>query len=267
LTSPWPPAARALAGGDREVPTALDCVYDVEGLVDRAAVDADVLRGRLTAIGQSVIVAQAGDALKFHVHVDRLEVLWPVVSQSGRLVQMEIWNMQKQIEAAAPSPPRGLAVVVPRIWHPLFEASARVLDPEEGEDRPDTLWLDPPRALQEALAVDSPAVLDDLVWHYDPTLPWADNRERLLGHLAALQRVTVTREVERYYVHQWGQWYSNRHELAAAVLEGKQPTALVTVYLNQRARAEEAAFWQETLDAELVQVPDDGWWMEILLQP
>jgi len=45
------------------------------------------------------------------------------------------------------------------------------------------------------------------------------------------------------------------------------PKGVTTIYLNLRARHEEAVFWQTKLRAELVQLPAEGVWMEVIEQP
>ncbi len=245
---------------DAEIPY----FYDVEALVYRFRMEdpAEFLSEQLPRIGDSVVIAPGRDQLKIHVHTDQPVRLMELLTRVGDIRQMECLDMRQQVAERHIAP--GLTVVAPVPLHPLFRDAHRVLTPEVGVDAPHTLWINPPQALEQGLAVPSVGAAGQVTMEYDPGESWSVNRERMEACLRAMRWWIVNRVGTGY---QWaGTVYESRQALGAAVQREIPHLGVITVYLSQNARREEAAFWQDAFNAELVQVPHQSPWMEIVWQ-
>ena len=238
--------------------------YDVEALLYkiRHADPEGFLRSGLSAIGDSIVIGPGRDSLKVHVHTDRAVELTAILTQVGDIRQMEWLDMRCQLEERQEAP--SLTVVVGEDWHPIF-ACCRTVSPKTGQDGDNTLWIHPPAPVTRALAISSVALAGQLVMDYDAMLAWEENRRRLSA-LMDKMRLWVVERLDKGYRLQ-SRIYSGRDELAQALWEDVGDSGIITVYLSQNARQEEAAFWQEALNAALVQVPHRDPWMEIVWQP
>lgn len=265
----FPPAAPSASAEDILFP------YDTEALLCNWRPDLSPAEAaeQLAALGDSIVVAQAGDRVKIHVHTDRPQELFRRLFEYGQVVQMEMLDMREQVAAGgfagdgggrpADGAGKGLAVVAPPAYWPLFEGCA-LLSPDQGQDREGVLWVFPDRPLEYAFGVDSVAVGGQLVLEYDAERSWEENRQRFRTVLGTLTRVVIEREQGGYRYE--GRLFSSPAAVYAAVAERLPLTGVVTGYLNQRAGHEEAMFWQTKLHGELVQAPAEGVWMEIVEQ-
>ncbi|MDA8194534.1 MAG: DAK2 domain-containing protein [Thermaerobacter sp.] len=242
--------------------------YDTEALIENWQADLPVNEAvhRLAALGDSIVVADGGASVKVHVHTDRPQALLELLFSFGNVVQMELLDMRRQMEhggfsSVSPSPE--LTVAVPIAYHPLFEGLTTV-SPEQADDQAGVLWVAPARPLENAFAAETVGLAGQLALEYDAADSWEVNRNRFKTMLASVRHVVVARAGQNYLMA--GENYPSRDALWPAIRDRLRLTGVVTVYLNQRARHEEAVFWQTKLGAELVQIPAEGVWMEIVEQ-
>lgn len=73
-------------------------------LVDAPAADGEAMRRRLAELGDSVLVAQAGDSVKLHVHAPDPEAVQAYARQLGTIARAEISNIDEQTATIAPIP-------------------------------------------------------------------------------------------------------------------------------------------------------------------
>lgn len=247
------------SGGALEIPYP----YDVEALLapHGGRFVRDTLTHQLEALGDSIVVAEGSALIKVHVHTDRPVELMALLTKAGTIQQLEMLDMRVQV-ASRPSLDR-LVIVADERYHPLFEHFGTVVSPEVGTDRPGSFWVKPPRAIAEGFAVDSVALAGQLLLVYQADTPWRETVEAWQEARARIKHVPVYRDPGGYRLHGEDHILS-REELAIALRDGSPQDAWTTVYLSQRAKWEEATFWQKTLNAELVQVPDDPVWMEVV---
>lgn len=239
--------------------------YDVEALLYRFKVDdpETMLASRLSAVGDSIVIAPGLHAVKVHVHTDKPVALLEILTDVGDIRQMEWLDMRAQVEAQHGE--RRLVVVADRTLHPLFDGMCAVLDPDQADDTPDTLWVQPVLDLEQGLAVPTVGLAGQAALEYVPGDPWEVNKERMQAQLAAMRHWIVLRQQDGYCVN--GQTYTEAEALRDAVVQDLDDIGVLTIYLSQHARREEAAYWQDALGAELVQVPLGVPWMEIVWQP
>lgn len=240
--------------------------YDVEALLYQLRrEDSEAwLRDQLSTIGDSIVIAPGTRQLKVHVHTDQPVALMQMLTAVGDIRQMEWLDMRQQVrdrqEAGS-----GLTVVVARESHGLFQDAHRVTTPEAAGDADDMLWVAPEKSLTKALGVPSLGMAGQAVLEYVPGDSWADNKARMEQALGRMRLWRVERQGEQYALDE--RVFDGRNPLAQAVSQDMDTIGIVTLYLSQYATREEAAFWQEALNAELVQVPHRDPWMEIVWQP
>ena len=238
--------------------------YDVEALLHRLSSSSPEteLTERLSPIGDSIVIAPGPDMVKVHVHTDNPAALMEVLTAVGAIRQMELLDMRHQVHERAEE--QGLlTVVVDPAYHPVF-ADCRTVTPAEGQDRPGVLWIQNPETLKEAVAVPTVGMAGQAVLEYLPGDSWQDNRRRLTDVLAVMRHWVVSKTGETY---QWDGRTGSRRNLAEDVRHAAGTSGVVTVYLSQHADREEAMFWQEALDAAVVQVPHAMPWLEVVWQP
>lgn len=249
---------------------AISFPFDTEAMIENwgkrhSLVDAVAL---LEEIGDSIVVAEAGTAVKVHVHTDRPQALMELLFSFGDVVQMEMLDMRHQAGQMQTHSEleknRELTVVAPSAYHPLFEGVETVV-PERGLDQIDVLWVAPERPLAHAYPVPTVAIAGQLVLEYDPFEEWASNRSRFDAVSTTMNSIVVDRRETGYVID--GQLFDSRDALLNALRSRLPLTGVTTIYLNLRARHEEAVFWQTKLRAELVQLPAEGVWMEVIEQP
>ncbi|NMP22413.1 DAK2 domain-containing protein [Sulfobacillus harzensis] len=241
--------------------------YDVEALLYhiRHPHPETWLREALTAIGDSVVIAPGRDQIKVHVHTEQAVPLMEILTRVGDIRQMEWLDMRAQVEARHPG--SKLTVVAPPEAEPLFGEHVRVMDPTAAVDQSHLIWVNPDLVLEQAVAVESVAEALHVMVEYADDEDWETNRARMLELLSKTTRYAVFRQPEGFWFD--GTCYADREALRMGVQEAleKLGPGVVTMYLSHKASGEEAAFWQEALDAELVPVPQSNPWMEIVWQP
>ncbi len=235
--------------------------YDVEALLChfRHPNPEEWLALQLPTVGDSIVIAPGLDQIKVHVHVEDPVALMKIFTAVGDIRQMEWLDMRQQV---AERRAEALVVVAPREATALFGDSVRVVSPEEATDRPGLLWVNPGLSLSEAVAAPSLAAAAEALLEFQEGEPWVENRARLETVLKQMRRHSVER---RGSLWRWdGRTFETREALGRVLKQELSQPGITTVYLSQKASGEEAAFWQEVLDAELVQVPQSNPWMEII---
>lgn len=235
--------------------------YDVEALLYHLRHPAPErwLSEQLAAVGDSIVIAPGVDQLKVHVHAEDAVALMKIFTTVGDIRQMEWLDMRQQV---AERQAEALGVVAPPAAAALFGDSVRVVLPAEAADRPGLLWVDPGQPLSEAVAVPSLAAAAEALLEFQEGDPWVENRARLETVIKKMRRHLVERRASLWY---WdGRTFDTREALGRALKQAISEPGLMTVYLSQKASGEEAAFWQEALNAELVPIPQSNPWMEII---
>jgi hypothetical protein len=159
--------------------------------------------------------------------------------------------------------PRLTIVAEPNL-HPVFEALYPVKSPDEAVDEPDTLWVQTSAPLQSGLRAATVGLAGQAMLEYVPGDSWDTNKARLKAQLEAMRSWSVSREGSAYLFN--GTSHASRESLRSSLAERVSAHGIVTVYLSHAARREEAEYWQEAFNAELVQVPTGHPWMEIVWQ-
>lgn len=261
-----PPGERRAAATEpaRRFRTDVRYFYDVEALLHRlTSVNPETeLAERLSPIGDSIVIAPASGMVKVHVHTDNPTALMEALTAVGAVRQMEMLDMRQQVDDRNGEEAR-LTVVVDSAYHPVFP-DCRTVVPSEGQDRPGVLWIGGPESLAEAVAVSTVGQAGQAVLEYLPGDPWQDNRSRLLQVLSAMCHWVVEKSGETYH---WDNGMGSQEALLSDLRRFAGSSGVVTVYLSQHADREEAMFWQEALDAAVVQVPRVTPWMEVVWQP
>ncbi len=239
--------------------------YDVEALLYRFRCDnpASVLGERLPALGDSIVVAPGLETVKVHVHTDKPVELMRLLTEVGDVREMEWLDMRHQV--AQRHLQAGLRIVVHRDFRPLFESTHVVIDPSEASDQPDTLWVNPVGTLMQAVGTNSLGLAGQAALEYVVGDSWEVNRERLMRHLLTMRNWKIGRQDDTFVLD--GQIYRTRDAVKESLSSEMEDFGVVTVYLSQSARREEAVFWQDAFNAELVQVPRQDPWMEMVWQP
>ncbi len=265
----WSPGDSAVQGPAAAAPPGrfsadVRYFYDVEALLYRLiAVNPErELAEGLSQIGDSIVIAPASGMVKVHVHTDNPTALMEILTAVGTVRQMEMLDMRQQVDERNEAEAR-LTVVVDSAYHPLFP-DCRTVVPSEGQDRPGVLWIGGPEILAEAVAVPTVAQAGQAVLEYLPGDAWQDNRRRLTQVLSAMRHWAVDKSGETY---QWSGGVGSQETLLSDLRRSAEVGGVVTVYLSQHADREEAMFWQEALDAAVVQVPRATPWMEVVWQP
>ncbi len=245
---------------------AVENYYDVQALLYQFHCEDPVeqLGDRLAQVGDSLVIAPGADAIKIHIHTSRPVELIRALTDIGDVRQMEWLDMRPQVEDHRREVSR-LRIVADSRLHPLFEALHEVLDLDRGMDEPDTLWIGASRPLTSAIGVASVGLAGQLALEYIQGESWDSNRVHMLERLAAMKVWRVQRASKGFTVS--ALTFSEVQDLKAWLILQLEPYGITTIYLSHRARREEAVFWQETLSAELVQVPTLDPWMEIVWQP
>lgn len=239
--------------------------YDVQALLYHLRGEDLVgrLAERLATVGDSIVIAPGNQVLNVHVHTEHPVELMEILVDVGDIRQMEWLDMRHQV-ASRPELPR-LRIVAERVVHPLFESEYDVVEFDLGADQPDTLWIKPPGALSVAIGVSSIGLAGQAALEYVPGEDWSRNRARLLTHLQTMKQWVIERTPSGFMMGD--RVFESAESLQGAIQKSLGEYGLVTIYLSQTARREEAVFWQEALNAELVQVPREVPWMEIVWQP
>lgn len=263
---PKVPEASEIVDENRFSLATVENYYDVQALLYQFHCDDAVeqLGDRLARVGDSLVIAPGSDAIKIHIHTSQPVELVRVLTDIGDIRQMEWLDMRPQVDEYRRDAPRLRIVADPRI-HPLFEASHEVVESERGVDEPDTLWIGATRPLISAIGVASVGLAGQLALEYIQGEGWDSNRAHMMERLASMKVWWVQRTSEGFRVS--GLTFSEIHDLKAWLILHIDPYGVTTIYLSHRARREEAVFWQEALNAELVQVPTLDPWMEIVWQP
>ncbi len=266
---PGEPTAWAALEPAGRVPPLADAgqyYYDVEALLYqfRCRDPEAYLRRALPGLGDSIVLAPGREMLKVHVHTDAPVKLMEILTSVGDIQHMEWWDMRQQVAARRA---RSLRIVVPEPWGGVFQHDYEVLTPDEAEDADDTLWLAPPAPLSHALAVPSVGLMGQLALEYDESEPWAHNRARLAELLKSMRHWVVMRDGEHWWLGDGSSPVGNREEVLTRIQADLPEPGVVTVYLSHLARREEASYWQDALNAELVQIPEAHPWMEVVWQP
>lgn len=239
--------------------------YDVEVLLHnlRGPDFQTVLAERLPHVGDSIVVAPGHDMVKVHVHTHQPLALMQLLIEVGDIRQMEWMDMRPQVLEHRGA--ETLAIVAPSELHPLFSGLYPTRTPGEAQDDPDTLWVAPDRPLEVGLAAPSIGLAGQVMLEYVPGDTWAINKARLKEYLAGMKSWRIDRSQGRYVFDNVS--YASRGTLRRALKPLLMDAGIITVYLSHAARREEAVFWQDAFSAELVQVPLDHPWMEIVWQP
>lgn len=239
--------------------------YDVEALLYHFLVSdpVGVLRQRLAEVGESIVIAPGVDLVKIHVHTDRLVELVEMLTAVGAIRQLECLDMRCQVEEHDGAAP--VVVVVEDALQPLFESEWPVLSPSLAQDRPGTVWVETARPVEQGLAISSLGLAGQLLLDFVPSAPWAEERQRLEHRLQAMKSWLVTRERGGWRAQ--GIAYPTPETLADAFKRSVGALGVITVYLSAEATRREAVLWQDALGAELVQVPRNHPWLEIVWQP
>lgn len=238
--------------------------YDVEALLYHLQDHADeTLHDQLARVGDSIVLAPGVGRIKVHVHTDQPVRLMEVLTSVGDIQQMEWFDMRWQV--GQKSSGKALTIVARYDDHALFGEPFRTVVPEDGQDQENTLWIDPGLPLTRALAAPSLGTASQALLEYESDQPWESNRRRLATAIANMRSWWVDRMDNRYRMGE--QIFETRDALAQRLRQEFTHGGMVTVYLSQHARGEEAQYWQEALNAELVQVAHRTPWMEIVGQP
>lgn len=238
--------------------------YDVEALVyNLRSRDAyDRLAEQLPTLGDSIVLAPGRDQIKVHVHTHRPVDLMRLLTAMGDIYQMEWQDMRSQVAAHRALT---LTIVGDEEIHPVFAAMFPVTRSEDARDEPDTLWVMPVRPLELGVAAASVGLAGQAMLEYVPGESWDVNKERLVAQLESMQSWLIERTDHGYTFA--GDVYGSREGLLAVLAPRVSRSGIVTLYLTRAAQREEAEYWQDAFNAELVQVPVDHPWMEIVWQP
>lgn len=240
--------------------------YDVEALLYRLRrTDAEeFLRTKLQHLGNSIVVASTSSAVKVHVHTNQPVALMALFMDVGDVRQMEWLDMRYQVERRT-TPVTKLQIAAPSHIHPMFSDSYTVMDLDSSRDGPDRLVIGSAESYQRALTVDSLALAGEIVQAYVPGDDWEANRARMVAAVNRRTVIQVFRHNQKYQLND--RVFSDRTTLSRAIGEMVDGLGSITLYLSQNASSEEAKFWKEVLNAQLVPTPHPNPWMEVVWMP
>lgn len=254
------PTGLAAAGGPAG---AIRFPYDIEALIAEWDRDVSVEEAVevLSRVGDSIVVAPAGDGVKIHVHTDRPETVFGHFVTWGQVAQMELLDMRRQ---AADKADLSLTVVAEPTMADVFRGTRVLFAADPALDRPGVLWVAPDRPLREAFGAETVGIAGQLVLEYDPERTWDENRRVFQQMVDRLEQFVVDRCPGGY---EWdGRRYPTRDELGRALEKRLAADGVVTVYLAAGADEEEASWWQTRLNAAIVRVAEARRWMEVIVQ-